>query len=120
MVARSCPPSGLRPSPRATAPRKRGGAAQSCQQSDEQARGMTTMPEQWTRAERQYVVNGLGVHVAGWEQPRSAEPPLVLLHGLWESWHMFAAFAPRLAERRSAYAVDLRGHGGSHKPSAPH
>jgi pimeloyl-ACP methyl ester carboxylesterase len=76
------------------------------------------MPEQWTRAERQYVVNGLGVHVAGWEQPRSAEPPLVLLHGLWESWHTFAAFAPRLAERRSVYAIDLRGHGESDKPTS--
>src|SRR5215213_3274583 len=39
--------------------------------------------------------------------------PLVLLHGLTGSSRDWCAIAPRLATRRTVYAWDARGHGGS-------
>ncbi|HEU0115989.1 MAG TPA: alpha/beta hydrolase [Thermomicrobiales bacterium] len=52
-----------------------------------------------------------------WETAHPSAPPLVLLHGIGsraESW--WPALDP-LAERFHLYALDLRGHGGSHKPA---
>ena len=40
-------------------------------------------------------------------------PPLVLLHGLGRSWHVFLPLIPSLSLRWQIYAVDLRGHGKS-------
>jgi pimeloyl-ACP methyl ester carboxylesterase len=40
-------------------------------------------------------------------------PPLVLLHGLGRSWHVFLPLIPALSLRWQIYAVDLRGHGKS-------
>jgi pimeloyl-ACP methyl ester carboxylesterase len=42
----------------------------------------------------------------------------VILHGMDESWRTFGQLAPRFAESRDVYAVDLRGHGDSDKPEA--
>lgn len=68
--------------------------------------------------ERDYQANGLRIHSAVWEQPASNAPPLVLLHGIWDTWRTFAQVAPRLAAYRTVYALDLRGHGDSDKPEA--
>jgi haloacetate dehalogenase len=47
-------------------------------------------------------------------------PPLLLLHGHPETHAMWHRVAPRLAERFTVVAADLRGYGGSAKPaSAP-
>jgi pimeloyl-ACP methyl ester carboxylesterase len=35
-----------------------------------------------------------------------------------ESWRTFALVAPRFAQTRHVYAIDLRGHGASEKPDA--
>lgn len=40
-------------------------------------------------------------------------PPLVLLHGLGRSWHVFLPLIPALSLRWQIYALDLRGHGKS-------
>ncbi len=61
-------------------------------------------------------INGLHIHCKAWKNPISTALPLVILHGLWESWHTFAELAPRCAQKRSVYALDLRGHGESDKP----
>ena len=45
-------------------------------------------------------------------------PPLLLLHGNPQTHAMWHAVAPALAERFSVVCPDLRGYGGSHKPSA--
>ena len=76
------------------------------------------MSEQAVCIERDYQVNGLTIHTLIWENPQSEAPTLVILHGIGDSSRLFAPVAARLAERRSVYALDLRGHGESDKPSA--
>lgn len=60
-------------------------------------------------------VNGTEIHYvrAG---PRDA-PPLVLLHGFPESWLMWRALIPTLAQQYHVVAADLRGYGDSAKPA---
>ena len=55
------------------------------------------------------------VHVATWPGPSEALP-LVLLHGIWDTWQTFEPAALRLATERTVHALDLRGHGESSKP----
>ncbi len=43
-------------------------------------------------------------------------PPLLLLHGIPETHHMWHRIAPRLADRFTVVATDLRGFGGSGTP----
>jgi haloacetate dehalogenase len=43
-------------------------------------------------------------------------PPVLLLHGIPETHLMWHAVAPRLAERHTVVATDLRGFGASGKP----
>lgn len=42
--------------------------------------------------------------------------PVVLLHGLSDSWQSFELLLPQLSPDLRAFAVDLRGHGGSDRP----
>lgn len=63
-----------------------------------------------------FQTGGARIHGRVWENPDSTATPLVILHGIWESWHTFADVAPRFAQKRSVYALDLRGHGESDKP----
>lgn len=58
---------------------------------------------------------GLRIHVATWAGPAGATP-LVLLHGIWDTWRTFERAAARLAAGRTVHALDLRGHGESDKP----
>ena len=46
------------------------------------------------------------------EGPKSG-PPLVLTHGLTDSWQYYVPILPYLATRWHVYAIDFRGHGGS-------
>jgi pimeloyl-ACP methyl ester carboxylesterase len=58
-------------------------------------------------------VNGTTLHyVAGGQGD-----PLILLHGWPETWYAWHRVMPGLASRRRVIAVDLRGIGGSGKPS---
>jgi pimeloyl-ACP methyl ester carboxylesterase len=43
--------------------------------------------------------------------------PLVLVHGIGMDWRVWQAVARRLVSRYHLYAVDLRGHGDSGKPT---
>jgi pimeloyl-ACP methyl ester carboxylesterase len=65
--------------------------------------------------ERWEVCNGVRLHVLDWGGVSTR--PLVLLHGLASSSHMFDLIAPQLTARFHVYAVDQRGHGLSEKPS---
>lgn len=59
-------------------------------------------------------VNGVRLHyVAG-----GAGEPLVLLPGWPETWWEYRKIMPELARRYRVYAVDIRGMGGSDKPSS--
>ena len=57
----------------------------------------------------------LRIHVATWSGPPNATP-LVLLHGIWDTWRIFARVGAALAAERTVHALDLRGHGDSDKP----
>jgi pimeloyl-ACP methyl ester carboxylesterase len=59
--------------------------------------------------------NGLQFHLVDWGG--AGNPPLILLHGLASTLHMFDLIAPALAERWHTIGVDQRGHGLSDKPS---
>lgn len=43
-------------------------------------------------------------------------PPVLLLHGFPQTKAMWARVAPKLAERYTVVAADLRGYGDSGKP----
>lgn len=58
------------------------------------------------------------LHAKVWEHPAATLPPLLVLHGIFESWRSFAGFAAGLAEDRTVYCLDLRGHGDSDRPDA--
>ncbi|HEY3355052.1 MAG TPA: alpha/beta fold hydrolase, partial [Polyangia bacterium] len=49
-----------------------------------------------------------------------AGPPLVLLHGLWDSHRAWRRVAPLLAPHFHVLMLDLPGHGWSGRPDAPY
>ena len=51
------------------------------------------------------------------EQGRDAGVPIIFLHGITDSWHSFELVLPFLPESIHAFAISLRGHGGSSKPT---
>lgn len=59
----------------------------------------------------------LRIHIVTWPGPGDAVP-LVLLHGIWDTWQTFAQVGAQLAPERTVHALDLRGHGESDKPEA--
>ncbi len=58
-------------------------------------------------------VGGLALHARVWSENG---PPIVLMHGLASSSHIWDLVAPLLAPRFQVIAVDQRGHGQSDKP----
>ena len=58
-------------------------------------------------------VNGLNLHYRDWG---GSGKPVVLLHGLASTCHIWDLVAPLLAADFSVIAVDQRGHGHSDKP----
>ncbi len=61
-------------------------------------------------------VNGVRIHGVRSAQSHNALPPLLLLHGYPQSHIMWHKVAPRLVERYTVVATDLRGYGMSDKP----
>lgn len=57
-------------------------------------------------------------HYLGWGTERTDLPALVLLHGITSSAQSWVRVGPALADRYRVYALDMRGHGESIKPSA--
>ena len=62
-----------------------------------------------------FATNGINLHYRDWG---GTGRPVVLLHGLASSCHIWDLVAPQLAEDFSVIAVDQRGHGLSDKPEA--
>lgn len=60
------------------------------------------------------LATGIRVHYA--EQGDPASRPLIMLHGLSDSWFSYSLVMPALAERYHVYALDQRGHGDSDRP----
>jgi non-heme chloroperoxidase len=61
------------------------------------------------------LASGLRLHYA--EHGERGSHPLVLLHGLSDSWFSFSRVLPALGERYHIYALDQRGHGNSDRPA---
>ena len=59
-------------------------------------------------------IDGLNFHYRDWG---GSGRPLVLLHGLASTCHIWDLVAPILAEDHAVIALDLRGHGESDKPN---
>lgn len=69
---------------------------------------------------REFVFEAQGVRLNYAVGPETG-PPLVLIHGLGRSWHVFLPMIAALSLRWQIYAVDLRGHGkSSHVPRGYH
>ena len=59
-----------------------------------------------------------GVRLQYAEQGDPAGMPVVLLHGITDSWRSFETMMPHLPESLHVYAVSQRGHGESDRPGA--
>src|SRR5581483_5735858 len=57
-------------------------------------------------------------HYLSWGAERTELPGAVLLHGITSSALSWIRVGPALADRYRVYALDMRGHGESIKPSA--
>jgi non-heme chloroperoxidase len=44
--------------------------------------------------------------------------PVILLHGITDSWHSWSRVLPGIDKKYRVYALDLRGHGDTDKPQA--
>ena len=59
-------------------------------------------------------VNGVRLH---YERTEDGTPPLVLVHGSWDSHHDWDAVVPTLAESFGVLTYDRRGHSASERPA---
>jgi pimeloyl-ACP methyl ester carboxylesterase len=57
---------------------------------------------------------GIKMHYA--EQGEAGGIPVVLLHGITDSWFSWSRVLPQLDKKYRVYALDLRGHGDTDKP----
>jgi pimeloyl-ACP methyl ester carboxylesterase len=57
-----------------------------------------------------------GVRLRYAEQGDPGGQPIIMLHGLTDSWFSFSRILPALPTSYHIYALDLRGHGGSDRP----
>lgn len=60
--------------------------------------------------------SGVTLHYA--VQGRADGDPVVLLHGIGDSWHSFELVLPHIPDKFRIYALSLRGHGWSDAPAA--
>jgi non-heme chloroperoxidase len=60
--------------------------------------------------------SGVTLHYA--VQGRADGEPLVLLHGIGDSWHSYELVLPHFPDRFRVVAVSMRGHGWSDAPAA--
>jgi len=80
--------------------------------------GALEEPEESTTGWREgFVQLTTGVRMHYVEQGRRDGPVLVLLHGYTDSYHSFDRDYPLLPSRYHVYALDLRGHGDSSRPT---
>ena len=62
------------------------------------------------------VSSPIAIHTVTWTGP-AGRPPVVMLHGIWDTWRIFERLATYLSAEQTIYALDLRGHGDSAKPA---
>lgn len=62
------------------------------------------------------LASGLRLHYAEHGDP--AAQPMIMLHGLSDSWFSYSRVLEALGERYHVFAIDQRGHGDSDRPEA--
>jgi non-heme chloroperoxidase len=70
-----------------------------------------------TRLASRAVELGTGVRLHYVEQGDEGGKPLILLHGITDSWRSFELILPLISGEFRVYAPDQRGHGDSSKPA---
>jgi pimeloyl-ACP methyl ester carboxylesterase len=60
--------------------------------------------------------SGITLHYA--TQGRADGEPIVLLHGIGDSWRSFELVLPHIPERYRVFAISMRGHGWSDGPAS--
>ena len=68
--------------------------------------------------EVKFVALSNGVSIPFVEQGSPSGTPVVLLHGITDSWRSFEGVLPHLPRSIHAYALTLRGHGNADRPEA--
>ena len=58
-----------------------------------------------------------GVRLHYREQGNPAGRPVILLHGITDSWFSFSRVLPGISKAHRVFALDLRGHGDSDRPA---
>jgi pimeloyl-ACP methyl ester carboxylesterase len=58
-----------------------------------------------------------GVRLRYLEQGDPAGRPVILIHGITDSWFSFSRVLPGISGAHRVYALDLRGHGDSDRPT---
>ncbi len=58
-----------------------------------------------------------GVRLRYLEQGDPAGRPVILIHGITDSWFSFSRVLPEISKAHRVYALDLRGHGDSDRPA---
>lgn len=58
-----------------------------------------------------------GVRLRYLEQGDPSGRPVILLHGITDSWFSFSRVLPGISKQNRVYALDLRGHGNSDRPA---
>lgn len=71
-----------------------------------------------TTAERLPLSTGITVEYVA--QGADTGAPVILLHGLSDSWRSFEPLLPHLPASIRTYALSLRGHGDSDRPHSPY
>ncbi|WP_280251081.1 alpha/beta fold hydrolase [Nocardia abscessus] len=71
------------------------------------------------RPDRTWTVDRDGAELAVFEWGDAAADPLVLVHGLTDTHHVWATVAALLADSFRVITYDVRGHGRSDTPGAP-
>ncbi|MGY1897523.1 alpha/beta fold hydrolase [Nocardia gipuzkoensis] len=71
------------------------------------------------RPDRTWTVDRDGAELAVFEWGDAAADPLVLVHGLTDTHHVWATVAALLADGFRVITYDVRGHGRSDTPGAP-
>src|SRR5262245_22399371 len=80
------------------------------------ALGLAAPPSDAPRFGEVKLSTGIRMHYA--EQGESRGEPIILLHGYSDSWFSFSRVLTPLARETRVYALDLRGHGKTDKPTS--
>jgi pimeloyl-ACP methyl ester carboxylesterase len=59
-----------------------------------------------------------GIRMRYAEQGNDSGPAIIMLHGYSDSWFSYSSVLRHLPEDYHAFALDLRGHGGSEQPAS--